>query len=217
MLILPDSPNRQAIPFVGEVFREHEARTRELLPELPADLQLYVNDEGIIPEKGVGGYAYSPTIMTLGVRNDFKDKSLQRDSLADTILHEGYHMVQGHTGNPTAPHRTALDNAVYEGCATKFELVYGVSRDAPWGDYSKHSREELEAWASKLESFTDDVWRENDGKLWRQWSFYDHEDGTRWKAYKAGVWLVDKYLAQTQEDIRDLRHRTAAEILDRLT
>lgn len=215
MRIHPESPNKEAIPLVKATIAEHEVRTRELLPELPDDLQIYVYGENIIPEKGVGGYAFSPNIISLAVDNDFADKELQRRALADMMLHEGFHIVQGHTGEePHAPRDNALHSSIYEGAATKFEIAYGIDGDAPWGDYSAHSEDELGDWCDKLEAISSEEWLADDGKLWQKWSFYDHEDSQRWKSYKVGAWIVDDYLAKTGKDIRELRLMSAEEILN---
>lgn len=217
MRIHPDSPNKEAIPLVEVTISEHEVRTRQLLPELPEDLQIYVYDENIIPEKGVGGYAFNLNILSLAVDNDFADKDLQRRALADTMLHEGYHIVQGHTGEkPHAPRGNALHSSIYEGAATKFEIAYGIDGDAPWGDYSAHNEEELSDWRDKLEAISHEEWLADDGKLWQRWSFYDHEDNQRWKSYKVGAWIVDDYLVKTGKDIRDLRLMSAEEILSNI-
>ncbi len=210
--IHPDSPNKQAIPLVEETFRRQEARVRELLPELSDELQLYVYAEDLIPETGTGGYAYSPTALSLAIDNDFKDKEKQLSALIGTIYHESYHLVQGHTGNETkAPATSALDSSIYEGCATVFERTYaGVG--PLWGDYSMHTEEELRQWSEALSRIPIDKWSENQDGVWERWSFYDTEDSQRWKAYKVGTWVVELYLRETGKDIRDLRLMPASDI-----
>lgn len=210
--IHPNSPNKQAIPLIKEAFQEVELRLRELLPELTDNLQVYVYNEDIIPETGTGGYAYSPTILSLAIDNDFKDKNLQRASLIGTIFHESYHLVQGHTGNDTrATYTSALDSAVYEGCATIFEREY-TSETPLWGDYSMHTKNELQSWRDALSQISISDWLKDDGTSWQQWSFYDSSDNQRWKSYKVGTWIVEAYLQKTGKDIRDLRRMSAIEI-----
>ena len=208
----PNSPNKQAIPLVEEAFRGQEARLRELLPELSDELQVYVYAEDLIQETGTGGYAYSPTVLSLAIDNDFKDKEKQLSALVGTIYHESYHLTQGHTGNETkAPATSALDSAIYEGCATVFERTYaGV--EPLWGDYSMHSEEELRQWCEALSRITPDEWLGDEGEVWQRWSFYDAEDGQRWKAYKVGTWVVERCLRETGKDIRDLRLMAASDI-----
>lgn len=210
--IHPESPNKQAIPLIEEVFREVEPRLRELLPELTNDLQLYVYDENIIPETGTGGLAYSPTILSLAIDNDFTDKKRQRESLVGLIFHESYHLVQGHTVNDGhATYTSALDSAVYEGCATVFEREY-TDETPLYGDHSMHAESELESWRDSLSKISIDDWLKDNSKLWQQWSFYDAKDSQRWKSYKVGTWIVETYLDKTGKDIRDLRLMSANEI-----
>lgn len=210
--IHPDSPNKQAIPLVEQTFRGEEARVRELLPELSDELQVYVYAEDLIPETGTGGYAFSPTVLSLAIDNDFKDKDKQLSALIGTIYHESYHLVQGHTGNETkAPVTSALDNAIYEGCATVFEHAY-ADVEPLWGDYSMHTEEELRQWSEALSRIPIDKWSENQDGVWERWSFYDTEDSQRWKAYKVGTWVVELYLRETGKDIRDLRLMAASDI-----
>ena len=210
--IHPDSPNKQAILLVEETFRGQEARVRELLPELSDELQLYVYAKDLIPETGTGGYAYSPTVLSLAIDNDFKNKQKQLSALIGTIYHESYHLVQGHTGNDThATYTSALDSAIYEGGATVFERTYaGVI--PLWGDYSMHTEQELRQWGEALSRISINKWSENQDGVWQRWSFYDTEDSQRWKAYKVGTWVVERCLRETGKDIRDLRLMPASDI-----
>lgn len=212
--IHPNSPNQEAIPLVSSTFTEIEPQLRSLLPELPQDLEIYVYDDAIIPEHGVGGFAYSPKVLSISVDNDFPDKAFQKKNIASTTFHEAYHLVQGHTGNDGfAEYTNALDSAVYEGCAVIFEREY---RDAsvPFGDYSHTDEALLEEWSNALAEITQDEWMAENSKLWEQWSFYDAEDQQRWKAYKIGTWIVDKYIQSTGSDIRDMRTLSAQQIIN---
>lgn len=176
------------------------------------DLELYVYDENIIPETGVGGYAYSTTILSLAIDTDFADKEQQRRALVGTIFHESYHLVQGHTGNDShARYSSALDSAIYEGCATVFEREY-TDASPLWGEHVEQVDGELQAWAGDLAQISPEEWMRDDGALWQRWSFYDENDGQRWKSYKVGVWLVERCLRQTGKDIRDLRMMSAQEV-----
>jgi uncharacterized protein YjaZ len=209
--IHPESPNKHAVSFVEGVFREYEPRVRELLPELSDNLQVYVYDEDIIPETGTGGYAYSPSILSLSLDNNFVAKKRQRNALVGTIFHESFHLVQGHTAHDShASYTSALDSAIYEGCATVFEREY-TDEQPLWGDYSMHSSSDLRNWRDALSHISPEEWLRNDGELWKRWSFYDADDGQRWKAYKVGVWTVDSCLRQTGKDIRDMRLMAASD------
>lgn len=212
--IHPESPNAQAIPLIERVFRRVEPRLRELLPELSENLQLYVYDENIIPETGTGGYAFSPTILSLAINNDFADKKRQEAALIGTIFHESYHLVQGHTGNNTqATYKSALDSAIYEGSATIFERKYAGTQPL-FGNYSMHTKDELQRWRDTLASISSNDWLKNDAELWRRWSFYDTDDNQRWKAYKVGTWLTEEYLRKTGKDICELRNTPASDVYE---
>lgn len=214
--IHPESPNKRGIPLVEEIFGVVEPRIRELLPELPNDLKLYVHSETNIPETGSGGFAYDPTTISLSVDNDFEDKDLQKKSLREAIFHESFHVVQGHTGfDASAEYDCALDSAIYEGCATIFEREYAGAKPL-WGDYSMHNEKELNSWRDALSKIHIADWRENKDEVRQDWSFYDPNDKRRWKVYKVGAWLVDEYLKKNDADILDLRYLSAKEIRDDL-
>ncbi|UTX51135.1 hypothetical protein KI440_02925 [Candidatus Saccharibacteria bacterium TM7i] len=211
----PETLHHPAAATVLQYAQEFEPKVRELLPELTDPLELYVTDDFMIPEVGVGGFSWSDTIMSLSFDMDFPAKAAQKQQLFGTLLHEGFHIIQGHHGGDTSKqseHRHILDNAIYEGAATIFEQKYaGVH--APWGDYSALSTEELESIKVQLENVTNKQYRTVEG-LWEKYAFYDPDDTIRWKVYRTGAWLVEKYLAKTGDDIRNLRTKSAREILE---
>jgi hypothetical protein len=71
---------------------------RELLPELPKTVKIYFSDYGIIPESGVGGFAYSHDTITISIDPDFQDKKKQLKDIRPTIFHEVFHQYQNYTG-----------------------------------------------------------------------------------------------------------------------
>lgn len=213
----PETQSHPAAPTILQYAQEFEPKVRELLPELNDPLEIYVTDNFIIPEVGVGGFSWSDTILSMSFDVDFPNKEAQKKHFFGTLLHEAFHAVQGHHGGDVSKqseHRHILDNAIYEGAATVFEQKY-ADVHAPWGDYSALSTKELESIKAQLEGVTDKQFRTTEG-LWEKYAFYDPDDDIRWKVYRTGAWLVEKYLAETGEDIRDLRTKSAREILERL-
>lgn len=214
----PETRNHPAAETVLEYANEFEPKVRELLPELSDPLELYITDNFMIEEVGVGGFSWTDKKMSLSFDMDFEDKIAQKQQLFGTLLHEGFHIVQGHHGGDLesqSEHRHILDNAVYEGAATVFEKKYaGV--EAPWGDYSALTNEELEAIKKQLESVTDEQYRNEKG-LWEKYAFYDPEDNIRWKVYRTGAWIVDQYLKENGGDIRDLRSKSARHVIEAIS
>lgn len=189
---------------------------RTILPELPQELRIYFDNDNLIPELGVGGFAYAPGILTFSYDADFADKTLQNRELRSTVFHEGYHLVQGHTFEDAhAPYRHGLDSAIYEGCATIFERMFAAT-EPPYGKYDDRTSEELQGWANALAAIPIDAFVANDGELWQRWAFYDRESGERWRFYKVGTWIVDRVLAVSDWDILDLRSKSAKEIMELL-
>lgn len=215
--IHPETLDHSAAETVLRYAQEFESRVREILPELHDPLELYITDDFMIPEVGVGGFSWSDTIISLSFDMNFPDKASQKQQLFGTLLHEGMHLIQGHHGGAKelqSEHRHILDNAVYEGAATVLEKQY-ANVHAPWGDYSVLSNDELVLIKQQLENVSDRDYRSVEG-LWEKYAFYDPDDDIRWKVYRIGTWVVDQYLARTGEDIRELRTKSAREILEAL-
>lgn len=197
---------------VAETVEQSYEELRRLLPELPEDLTIWLDNGSLIPETGDGGYAYAPDIMTLSFDPGFADKAAQRRSLGQTVFHEGFHIVQGFTQEGSrATRETALDSAIYEGCATVFEQRYAGSRRL-WGDYAQHDEATLEKWREGLLAIPAAAYVANTDNVWQRWAFYDHETGERWRVYKVGTWLVERALQESGKDIIDLRTWTSADI-----
>jgi hypothetical protein len=209
-----DAPNVAAKDAVEPALTAAYEEVRQILSELPEDIHIWLDNWCLIPETGDGGFAYSPNELTIAYDIDFKDKALQQKSLRQTIFHEGYHLVQGHTNEqPHAQYKTALDSAIYEGCAVVFERKYAGS-DPLWGHYEKHDEATLTEWRNAMMKISIDDFVKNDGEIWRTWAFYDELTEERWRLYKVGTWLVDSALQRSGKDILDFRKLSAEEILD---
>lgn len=98
------------------IISESYDEVRKLLPKLPSKIQIYFSDYGIIPESGVGGFAYNHGIITVSIDPNFKDKEKQLKDIRPTIFHESFHISQNYTGK-SGPF-SAIENAIYEGMAT---------------------------------------------------------------------------------------------------
>jgi len=208
-----DAPNYQVAELVREPLEAYFAEVRELLPELPEKLSIWLDNSWLTKQTGTGGAAYSADIINISFDADFADKQAQLADLRGTVFHEAYHLVQGHTFiGPKAEYRTMLDSAIYEGCATVFEREYaGV---VPlWGEYKQHSREELVLWRNAMKAISIEEFRDGSSKLWSKWAYYDKGDAQRWKAYKTGSWVVDEAIERSYIDILEMRKMSSTEIL----
>lgn len=210
--VLPDSPNIAATDEVLSIVEKSYAEVRQLLPELPENLDIWLINENSVETTGVSGFAYSPSIMTIDYNPQFTDKQLQQQALRATIFHESYHLAQGHTNEEnSANYQSALDVAIYEGAATIFERKYADFAE-PYDDYSTVGEALLTKWRDELAAISHSDYIAEDGTLWRQWAFYDTADNQRWKLYKTGTWVVDQYLARSEKDILDIIHTPALNI-----
>jgi len=208
---IEDAPDIKIRPAVEEQLTEYIHEVRELLPELSNSLQFWLSNKFLIPETGTGGFSYSPEIISLSFDPAFPDKEGQRRDFRGTVFHEAYHLVQGHTAEETrAPYRSALDAAIYEGCATVFEREY-ANVQALWGVYEDHEEAKLRIWQDALAAISPEQYYREPG-VYNTWAFYDPNDMQRWKLYKVGTWLVDRALLKSGKDIRDFRTMTAAQI-----
>ena len=195
-------------PFVPMIEKSYE-EVRGYLTHIPDPVKIYFDDEDrVIPELGVGGFALSRDTITLSVQKDFEDKVAQAKNLHGTIFHESFHLAQHYTG--ADGYHPAVNAAIYEGCAEVFEREYTESNSIV-GDYSAHSQQELEAWLEALKEVGSSYFEEEG--VWEKWAFYNEELKQRWIVYKTGTWLVDRVLKETGLDILDLQDKSAEEIL----
>ena len=180
---------------------------RKLLPKLPKKIQIYFSDYGIIPESGIGGFAYSHDTITLSIDPNFQDKEKQLKEIRPTIFHESLHVLQKYTGE-SGPF-TAIENAIYEGIATVFEREYcGVWQ--PYGDYRNTSEKKLKTWIQDLQRMSLDEFEKN----YKDWKFFHPKFKERWIVYKTGTWMIDQILQKNKLTVIDLSSKTATEILD---
>jgi len=208
---ISDAPNIEAKLEVEQTIESAYEEVQKLLPELPEDVKIWLDNSFLIPETGDGGYSYAPDIISIAFDLDFKDRKAQLRHLRATIFHEAFHLVQGHTAHkPKVIYKTALDATIYEGCATIFEREYAKSSPL-WGNYQQYEEGVLREWQESLLAVAAEEYYD-DWSIYKKWAFYDKESGERWRLYKTGTWLVDKALKQSGLDILDLRLKNADEI-----
>lgn len=183
-------------------------QVREQIPKLPKSVKIYFSDYGILPESGVGGYAYSRDIITISIDPDFKNKKKQLKDIRPTIFHETFHQYQNYTGE--SPLYSAIEGAIYEGMATVFEREYANVFQS-YGDYRQTSISNLKKWIKELKKFGPE-YHENE-KTYGAWKFYHPKLKERWIAYRVGTWITDQVLEKQKLKILDLSDKTAAEVL----
>jgi len=194
-------------PFETAIAESYD-EARGLLPSLPATVQIYFSDYSILPDSGIGGYAYSRDIITISLAPDFKDREKQLSSIRPTVFHEAFHLCQHFTGE-NGPF-SGIENALYEGMATVFEREYaGVFE--PYGDYRQVPDTKLKEWVEVLRKLGAEEFA--DEKVYPKWKFYHPELQERWIAYRTGAWMVDRVLKDQGLDILDLQTKTAADVL----
>lgn len=197
---------RQFEPDIKRYYRE----VRKLLPTLPKDIQIYFKSDGIIHGMFTGGYAYSPEIISIAVDPKATDLNILRSELRATVYHEAFHVAHNYTGQ--TGQFTLIQNALQEGSATVFEIRYAnsIAKDL-YANHGQHSKSQLNKWLNFI--LGEGVNTHDDYRLF---AFYDKSDGIRWKLYKTGVWIVEKYLAKNNIDIKDLTNEDIQSIIESL-
>lgn len=200
--------NSLFLPKIKESYDE----LKILLPNLPETLNIEFGANYDYGEDGVTGSALSSNSMKIGIRINQEDRTSQFARIRPVVMHEGYHIGQGfYNSDPCS----ALEAAVYEGCATVFERDYLES--APkWADYSMHDEATLQHWLDEVKTITADQYFESSGETWRKWAFYDAETDASWRIYKIGTWLVDAVIRKTGFDAIKLNSLSANEIMNYL-
>lgn len=192
------------VPTISHAYDE----VRKIVTGLPETLNVYFMDEGIVPESGIGGSAYDHKTMNLSFDALFPDKAFQLSELYATVFHEAFHIKQKFTFHSFP--NSALEAAVYEGCATVFEREHGNGA-VPYGKYDDVSQDTLAGWLASVKAVGHSYFE--DDAIWHTWAFYHPETNERWIIYKLGTWLVDQTLEKYGLTIIDLQEKTAADII----
>lgn len=185
---------------------------RVLLPHLPATMNIEFGTNYDYGDDGVTGSALSPTSMKIGIRIDQEDRTAQFARIGAVVKHEGYHIGQGfYNADPCS----ALEAAVYEGCATIFERDY-LGTNPQWADYSMHDDKTMRQWLDQIKTVTAEQYFEPSGETWRRWAFYDKETDASWRIYKTGTWLVEAVMRKTGLNALELNRLSAHDITNYL-
>lgn len=184
---------------------------RVLLPHLPKTMNIEFGTNYDYGEDGITGSALSPNSMKIGIRIDQDDRACQFARIGLVVKHEGYHIGQGFYNSKPC---SALEAAVYEGCATVFERDH-LGSNLKYADYSMHDENTLRHWLDEIRAITADQYFESSGNTWRKWAFYDAETKSSWRVYKVGTWMIDNVISRTKLSAIDLNDMTAEQILDR--
>lgn len=194
--------------FLDEIHTSY-TELRQLLPKLPSRLKVIFGTNYDYGEDGVTGSAVSSDEMKIGIDERIEDRTRQHTKIHSLVFHEGYHMAQEFH---LASQFSAVESAIYEGCATIFEREYTESTPK-WADYSKEDPATLQRWYDIMKDISAEQYFEPSGETWQKWAFYDPETDESWRIYKVGTWIVEDILRKKNLDIIDLSPMTAKEIL----
>lgn len=194
------------LPKIKESYEE----LRLLLPHLPDTMNIEFGTNYDYGEDGVTGSALSSNSMKIGIRIDQEDRASQFARIGTVVKHEGYHIGQGfYNSDPCS----ALEAAIYEGCASVFERDY-LGSEPRWADYSMHDEKTLQSWLDEIKIITADQYFEPSGETWRKWAFYDPDTDASWRIYKTGTWVVENVMRKSGLNAIELNRLSADEIMN---
>lgn len=159
----------------------------ELLPSLPADIDVQFDNDFLVPGFGTGGAAWNlDTIKLAYDRSLNTSQELLIAELKATYYHETYHLARGVSFETTPPDLPALSNAIEEGAATKFEVVHADSK----AEYQQYEdRATMQSWLKEINRLPNGFDYD-----WQRYKFFDPETGRKWILYKIGMFIVDEAL-----------------------
>lgn len=198
-----ESFESQFVPLIEDAY----SNASKLLDKLPESIDIKFTDNGGSDITGVGGFTFSKNQVNVAVLKNYNDRSKQKQNLYSAVLHEFFHVQQGFT-YADSPF-TALEAAIYEGCAVNFEREY-AKNVAEYGDYSDIPETKLKEWLDEIRDVGNEYFENED--VWHKWAFYHPEYDQKWIIYKVGTWLVDNILKENNLGILDLKDKSAAEI-----
>lgn len=189
----------------NELLPAWHIEVQRMLPLLPDKFTVEFNDEWIIDTTETGGYATATDQIELSFNPNFEGNiDDQLHNLKGSYFHECYHAVQGFVGDVDTSALPAIDNAILEGAATRFESIR-LNTTPGWGQYPE--RNIIEQWFRDVISLPL-------GYDQTKWQFYDNETGNRWILYRVGVFVIDEVLNNNPDlSIEDLVSKEPVEIL----
>lgn len=204
LTVIKEMPNQGAQEILLLEIERAYYEARQFLLGIPEDINIRFDNEMLIEDQGVGGYAYSPDTLTVAFDLTFPDKDKQLVFLRETIFHGAMHLAQNFTketfnGQP-------IDEMVYEGVATVFEREKAGS-SPEYGQYEEYDEAELKSWIAQIRKLDEHY-------DYKQWKFYNDEIGERWVFYKAGTYVVDMVMRRTGKTIFDVAKLSPTEVLE---
>ena len=198
--------------FLSEVASSYE-ELRQLLPHLPEQMNITFGANYEYGATGVTGSAITANEMLIGIDQNAKNREVQHARIRPLVFHEGYHIAQGfHNQAPVS----ALEAAIYEGCATLFEVQYAQVERQRWSNYEQEKPATLERWLNEIKTITAEQYFESSGETWQKWAFYDPETDESWRIYKVGTWLVEGILKNSDLSLLEMGRMRAEEIIRHL-
>lgn len=165
----------------------HE-QVAKLLPTLPSEVDIEFDNDYLTPGFGTGGAAFGLHAMKLAYDPAFsatQDELLVE--LREVYFHESYHLARGFSFETTPDDLPAINLAIEEGLATKFEIAHANAKPGH-GEYE--DRETMLAWLKEVRDLPDGFDYD-----WEHWKYFDPETGRKWILYKVGLFVVDEALS----------------------
>jgi len=202
--------NREQEAFYETILQSAYSGVRNLRPDLPEHIKIHFTDRGLIHSMATGGHAYATDTINLVIDPNEKDSEKVATNLRSTLFHEAFHVSMNFT-RETGPFGL-MECVIHEGAATVFEIKY---TDSPaghlYGNYQSAGEEQLREWFLFATNPSNNVLTKEG---YGHFAYYDPSDDTRWKLYKLGTWLVDKYLKANSADINDLSSADVRRIIE---
>lgn len=151
------------------------------------DVLFIDSPDEVIPELGIGGYTYGPSVIMVAIDPDFPD--LNEQHIFSTLVHEFHHAMRW---RGPGCHGDLGDMIVSEGLAQLFEEE--VTGERPI--YSQVSVTSPEVEKAKLEVHQEAF---NQGK----W-FFGTEEISKWFGYAFGYQICETYAKSTMRSAADL-------------
>lgn len=177
------------------------------LPTFPDEVTIGFDNQYIMSDTGTGGAAASKDKVVLSFDPAFPgDRTEQIESLRATYFHESFHIVQGYVlDNADLKGITAIEHAVYEGAATKFDMLRAGSNHLI-GHYP--NRQTILEWFNEVKLLGSNF-------DYSKYKFYDPETDRHWIIYRVGTFIIDEALRHNpQLAIEDIATKPPTHILE---